>query len=313
MTKKNVFFFLYCAIMIGALILFLILSPKLIQNKEIKDKTGETNSNYATKLKLNCADEIVLSVGSSVELLDNYITVEPQSMYSQVEYTISNKSEQETGISFENNLITANEEGSYSIIFSVKKSEDKQIHDTLKITVVDKSSDTNVKLINNNFTNDTTITINEFLDINEEFINYSISNNQHILYNNNQVQFIDVGNSVLQLNLDNNYLRYYYSFNVLINPKIETSIEIKDLYDGIIQVTTNIEDMFDLEYYFKTDSGEHITQEVTVEIEDETVATLVSNLAPILTFKCLKKSSTKITLASANPNIPAKEFILIFV
>lgn len=305
--KKKIFFFVYCAFMVVGIILFLIFTPKLMQNK-----TSTQPSQYASKIQLNCNDNIILSVGSSVTLLNNYITVLPTNTISNVRHEISSKNANISGISFYNNIIKANAVGVYTIKFLVKKSETVDIYDSMKISVVDEENDTNVQILNNNFTSNTTVNVSNIFSFDEMFTSYSINDNNYLNYNKNLVEFTSIGQSTINLNLKTNYLLYKYNFNITINSQATSNIQIENEINGILEVNTNIGDTFEIMFRIIYNSSESENQQVLVTTENENSIEILSTNSPVITCKCLSKNSTTLTITPINTNIPPKQLTIIF-
>ena len=299
--------------MIGGLIVFLILSPKFLTDKPLKDNNStKENNQYATKIQLNCEDEIILPIGTSVELLNGFVSVEPKSKMSEITYKITNNQGPTNGIVFSNNIITAAEVGKYKLRFSVFKSKTTEIYDTLSITVVLPEDDDKVKLLNNNFTANQTLTLNEIVNINAEFNSCSILSNDYITYANNEVNFKETGKTDLKLHINTAYLSYKYSFEVSIKPQINTGIVVIGEDNGVVEVVTDADGYFEILYYFKNAAGENVPQDAVVIVENNPYVGIEEVAAPFINGKCDLKLDTKIIITPTDVLIPPKEIIIIF-
>ena len=326
---KKMWFVLYCVLMIGGIVLFLIFSPKLSNNtelnvneqneeqpennKDVNNTNNEVVENFATKIKLNCEDELVNSVGSSVELLSGFITVEPSKYFAQMTYSLSKVSGAVNGISFANNIISAHAVGRYEIMFSVPKTNKEDINDKLYIQVVAKENDNKVKLINNNFTYNTTIQISEMLEISETYTNYTLENNQFLTYSNNKITFNQIGSSVLKFNINEPYLKYNYSFNFIVNPLASSGIYIEGENNGVLEINGVVGSYFDIYYKVIFNSAEHSNQQIDVSLNNSTIIQTGDNfvLAPLITCKILSKGSVKLTITPEDNLVSPKEIIII--
>lgn len=322
--------------MIGGLVLFLIFSPQLTKSSDLKTKNPETeqpnnpdNSTsdnqdnnqtndeekeeiFASKIKLNCEDNIILSVGSSVELLSGYINVEPAKYLADITTSLSVESGAINGISFVNNVITAKAVGRYEIMFSVPKTINETINDKIYIQVVEKEDDNKVRLLNNNFTNQTTVSLSEVIDIDGMFNNYSIVNTEYLTFSNNQITFNAVGSSNLNLSVEANYLVYKYSFWIKINSKITSTIDINGEDNGILEVTTDEFGFFDINFFVKKESGEFVKQNAYVIPENDGVIEILEVLPPYVTCRCITKTNIKLTIIPTDTSIPSKEILIVF-
>jgi len=326
---KKIWFFLYCVLMIGGIVLFLVLSPKLSNNTDLnvnepkEEQTSNNNGNsnlnsekletFATKIKLNCEDELVISVGSKVELLSGFITVEPAKYFNQMTSSLSKVSGAVNGISFANNIISAHAVGRYEIMFSVPKTNKEDINDKLYIQVVEKKDDNKVKLKSNNFTFNTTIPLSEVLDISKTYSNYTLANNPLFTYSNNYVTFTSIGNSVLNFNIYQPYLRYNYSFNFTVNPLSSSGIYVEGENNGVLEIVGSIGSYFDIYYIVIFNSAEHSNQQILISLDNSTIIQTDESfvLSPIITCKILNKGSVKLTIAAEDNLVPAKEIIII--
>lgn len=322
--------------MIGGLVLFLIFSPQLTKSSDLKtknseaeqpnkpnDSTGDNQDNdqnnkeekeeiFATKIKLNCEDDITISIGSSVELLSGFINVEPTKYLSEMTTSLSVESGATNGIEFSNNKITAYAVGRYRIEFIVPKTATTQIYDVLSVRVVEKENDDKVKFVNNNFTNDTTISLSEMVEIDELYQDYSILNNDHITYSNNKITFKNTGSSSLNLTLNSNYIAYNYSFDFSVKPKVTSEIYITGENNGVLEVEPNKIGCFDINYEIKLSSGEHIEQDIKVEFEQGGVIEIVGEItAPVITFRVITKASVKIRIIPTKVDVEPKEILIV--
>lgn len=326
---KKIWFVLYCVLMIGGIVLFLVFSPKLSNNTElnvnepneeqpennkgVNNTNNEVVENFATKIKLNCEDELVVSVGSSVELLTGFITVEPAKYFAQMTYSLSKVSGAVNGISFANNIISAHAVGRYEIMFSVPKTNKEDINDKLYIQVVEKEDDNKVKLKSNNFTYNTTIPISEMLEISETYTNYTLENNQFLTYSNNQITFKQIGSSVLKFSINEPYLKYQYSFNYSVKPLSTSGIYIGNENDGVLEINGEIGEYFDIYYKVIFNSAEHSNQQIDVSLNNSTIIQTGDNfvLAPLITCKILTKGSVKLTITPEDNLVSPKEITII--
>lgn len=303
--KKKVLFFVYCAVMITGIVLFLIFAPNLLND----DSKIEDNK-YANRIQLNCEDDIVLTVGSSVELLDGYLTITPSDCSSQMRTEISSKNSTISGITFKNNIITANSLGTYTIKFLIAKSEYSDASDILTITVVDDDDDTNVEILNNNFTNNTTVNILNIFSFDEMFKNFSVDENEYLTYLSNSVKFTSTGRTEIGLNMFTSYLKFSYKFNILINPQYTACIEISDENNGVLEISAEVGDSFEISYVIVYNSNENESQDISIPSNDS--VEILTITSPIITCKCLSKTTSTLTITPSNPYVAPKQLTIVF-
>jgi len=326
---KKIWFFLYCVLMIGGIVLFLVFSPNLSNDTELnvnepkEEQTSNNNGNinlnsekletFATKIKLNCEDKLVISVGSKVELLSGFVTVEPAKYFNQMTYSLSKVSGAVNGISFANNIISAHAIGRYEIMFSVPKTNKEDINDKLYIQVVEKENDNKVKFKSNNFTLNTIIPLSEILNIDKTYSNYTITNNPLFTYTNNYITFINLGKSTMQFSINQPYLRYNYSFNFTVNPLSSSGIYIEGENNGVLEIIGDVGTYFDICYIVIFNSAEHSNQNIIISLNNSTIIQTGENfiLSPLITCKILNKGSVNLTITPEDNLVPAKEISII--
>lgn len=309
--KKKIAFFIYCALVITGIALFLVFAPEI---QSFKSSNNDSNSDnyYATKIKLNCNDEIVLSVGSKVELLNGYISVTPSNTKSKIRNEISSKNSTVSGISFEDDTITAKSVGVYTIKFLIAKSSSADLSDSLTINVVDHDQDTNVKMLKNNFTSNTTVDICNIFEFDDMFTSYSILDNENLNYNTGSIEFLSTGKPTIELNLSTNYLNYSYKFDVLITPQYTSSIQIFEENSGIINISAEVGEKFEIGYQIIHNSNENETQEIYIEILSGNVK-IESITSPIISCRCTDISPVTLLISSTNPQVQPKQLTIQFV
>jgi len=323
--------------MIGGIVLFLIFSPDLTNNSDLKSNTpsseqpsnpnnnNQNNDNnnqnnneetpkeeiFATKIQLNCSNSIILSVGTCAELLDGYIYIEPQQYINNLTTSIKVESGVADGISFANNKITALGVGRYVITFYVPKTQYVQIHETLSVRVVAAEDDNKVKLKKNNFVNNTTIHITEMLDINETYTDYFIPSTGNVTYVNNQITFNNEGNSTLQFNINTPYLTYKYNFDFLVKKQITASVVIEGENNGVLEIEKEVGKAFNLVYVIKDGSGEDISQLAKTTVETNDIVEIIDEISPTVIFLVLAKGSAIVTITPMDNEIPPRQILVI--
>ncbi|MBE5741296.1 MAG: hypothetical protein E7351_02040 [Clostridiales bacterium] len=322
--KKSLLFFIYGAVVVIVLALCLVLQPhdKLVSDSpstdmEVSSTTNksdddiETPSNpteptitspntsipktYADSLTLNCAKEINILKNTSVKLLSGFISVTPDTMASELTYSlVPLGSSVLEGIKFEGNIISAILEGSYAITFSVPKSDTESFTKTITIYIhsdIDKADivqDTNTIVLGE------TKALADIFTIHNAEMTVSIDTDDSIVYADGKFTAITIGNNLVNVSLEGGYLRCCYQFTIRTKDLPRYDI----IADDIIEV--NLAKKTKLIYFEVRDRLESgVLQKVETMISNENVATVVKVDEMTIKIKLLSQGTTTLTLICA--------------
>jgi len=276
-VKKRIIFYSYCFILISALVLCLTLIPKLTKRKENFATTK--SSVYATDLKLNCPRELKVEVGTPVTLSTNFLCVEPQTAFKELEIEISSKKGNEEFIEFTNNTIFAKQAGFYYINFKVYKDKNNYLSETLVINAVENDNKIVQRL--DNIYEGEILPIESVLLIDDAY-NSTITTCNNTLLKDDSIKFLSVGESKISVTLTNEYTTTHYTFliSVIELPKqVKYEIFINNYYEATIGETLLIP------YEIKCNNGGFVSQKLNVEIEDKKLE-LISADECFIILKC---------------------------
>lgn len=267
---------------------------------------------YASKLTLNCARQVTISVGNKLELLSNYISVTPSNLITNVAVKITPKNDASSnGIAFANNTITPNSVGVYNVKFSIPKSATGELTDTLVVTVVEANQDTRIIQTKDFSTLNEVIAISSLFTIDTTIDSIYITND-NIEFSNNSIKGIAVGNTTLNLKLIDNYFCFNYSFNHTIKSIPEYTIEIEEENNGVVEIICNVGDTILINYAVLDKNRENIHQNLIAETDETGIATVIMVEDPIIYIQCKSKGSCKLTIKSNTLDLEDKVGTLIF-
>ena len=276
------------------------------QGNESDDKESDTT--YATNLTLNCARSIEMEINSSVELLSGYLIVEPVEKFSEVLITISVDSGTGNGLTFSNNIITATDLGAYKINFEIQKSATQTITDTLIVNVVDKIENKITQQMSSVEIESITY-LNDIISIDSSITEYTVITDSKLTYNENYITANETGESTITIKYDANYIRRSISFKLKIMDKPLYSIVITDystdtiIENNSVTFNCNIGKSVFIAYEVLNRDVEYVSQNITVEIENESIASFTLN-EPLIKLKCLQKGSVNLKIiCNADPTV----------
>ena len=290
-----------------ALILFLVFFPDnsadsaTNNNDNIQIDTPNSNSSnsdtliFATNLSLNCPRSIQITLGESVELLEDYIYVEPYDCVENVSYTISGRyGSNADGIKFSNNIISTFETGTYYIKFSVPSSDDYYLTDGIQISVVEDKNTNVIQLlkileIGNEYSLEQIFTFNTKANITVE-----IEDENYILINNNIFIPQNGGKTNIKLSLIYEYIKYNYTYLIQINDRAKPPEYTIEIYTEITEL--EVGGIYPIEYAVIDKNGVSAYQYVKVESSNEDIVEITSSDYPLIFIKCKTKGDVTIKI-----------------
>lgn len=264
-----------------------------------EDSSGENTNEqlYASSLTVNLPSVINILVGETVELVSGYYSVQPTSMMSEVKQEIKPRYNcSPFGVTFENSKITANEVGTYNLKISVPRSEGTTFNETILITVYDDVSDAHISQIGYSLNWGENTNINALFTIKENETFELVVVDEKLDFINNTFIPLEAGNSNISFSFKEGYVKYLYSFDLLVKAEPEYSIVIYDVTNNTINVDMQHNEIFYINYDIKDKNNESDPQNLIVDIQDESVIVLRKNLNPLIKFEALQSGTTTIRL-----------------
>ena len=306
MNKKVLIFSLYCVIIIVALILFLVFFPSNSadsatdnnNNTQVDtpnvDNPSTDNITYATLLTLNCPRSITIPLGESCELLGQFISVEPQSCFENLSYTITGRyGSSQDGIEFSDNIITTKKTGTYYLKFSVPSSEKENLTDGIQISVVEDST-TNIIQLVDNLEIGIEYKLEEIFTFNTQAKINIMVDNIHLTYENNIFQPKTSGESKIEIGLIYEYIKYNYTYIVQIKEKPLPPDYIIEI--NLTKTEFNVGEIYPIEYAVLDKNGVTAYQYVKVESSNSDIVEITSSDYPLIYIKCKEQGEVIITI-----------------
>ena len=259
------------------------------------NSTSQTNETYATSFAMNLPNTIKILVGTKVFLLDGYINVTPSSMLKKLTYEISPKSNGSlNGIKFENNIITANSIGGYIIKFKIPKSASVYFTKTINIVVYEETTSSHIYQTSN------TMVIGESKNISELFSvldgsNFSATTDGNITYSNDIITAQNVGDSKIQFNFAENYIKYVYDFEIKIKDEPMFKIVLLNVTNNTINIDMSDNDVAFINFQVKNREEENVTQAVKVSSSNKEIVVDETKTDDVL-IKIRAKSTGEATI-----------------
>ena len=254
---------------------------------------------YASTLTLNCPREVTISKNCELYLLDGFISVQPADATENLSYTLTARSGSDIdNIIFSNNKIVGKGSGYYYLKYSVPKSEDETLSETIIIHIVDTTDD-RITQLNTDLELDTTYTLDELFEISTSNARLETESKDKTLltYENDTFTPKAAGTAEVAINLTYDYIRYSYIYELTIKEKPkppEYVIEIADEQNGIVNLSYDPDRSCKIQYEVTNREEEYVYQGITVEVDDNTLVEITSVSAPFITIVC--KGTGKVTL-----------------
>ena len=306
MNKKVLIFSVYCVIIIVALILFLVFFPNISahssndsgDNIQIDSPISDQQEDsiiYATDLILNCPRSITLTLGESVELLGEYIYVEPSDSYKHLSYTITGRyGSNAEGITFEDNIIKAIEKGNYYIKFSIPSSETESLSDGITISVVEDNNTTIIQTlsiveIGNEYNINTIFTFNT-----QANKSIQIDNPEQLILNEDTIIPQSAGEAKVVVSLIYEYIKYDYTFTLQVKDKPQPADYKIQIYSIPQELETG--KTYAIEYEVIDKNGVTAFQYIRVESSDSDKVEIMSYDHPLIYVKCKEEGEVTIKI-----------------
>ena len=324
MNKKRILFFIYGVIIFITIAVGLVLMNLLnLENNKENAKNSNINANdtenivtkeepkFAKKLTINCARTITVQKGREVELLSNYIKIEPSEVFCKLTYEVLDSNGEITKkLIFKNNKIISNDIGKYEIIFKIPKSEKEYLTDNIKINVVNEDNNNFVTTKISHLIFGNSYSVAEIFSVPTFATNLKI-NGQIIYIQNGAILPTKVGSGDVYVSYESNFLKYNFICNFVVWPKTEYTIQILNVEGSTINKLCNIGDEIVLNYQINYGEKQHINQ--SIKIETDTSFIYYEITEPIIKIRCLRKGSVKFKIICADDNSVFKELIINFI
>ena len=291
MKKSKWLYGIFSIVVIVALAIVLIFVNK--DDNKNNNNPNESIETYATTLIVDLPQTIKIAVGSQVKFNNDYLTIEPSSVSNKLSINIEADQNITNGIIFENNLLIANEIGTYTITFSVPKSKLTNFTKSIKIEVVSKDQNAHLTQIKKSIIIGKAENISNLFEITVGST-FTLTTDSKLTYSNNEILANDFGDCSLEFSFIENNLEYLYCFNLTVKQIPEYVIET-NVVNNLIQLDLQ-DNVFQIQYQVKNRDEEEIYQIVTATSEDESVVKVNDGIDQFVKVTALKVGETTITL-----------------
>ena len=262
----------------------------------VSNDDNSSNTSYATELVLNSARQITIAVGSCVKLKSGFIMVSPSSLINYISTTTSVRgSGVNNGITFEDNTIYANSVGNYSLKFSIPASSTANLSETMLINVVNTNSHISQNI--------NTLTINETNSIADIFTTYSSGyeinySSSAFEISNDKITAKILGEQSIRVEFSRDYFIYCYNFSFTVKDVPEYVINITNYNTDTITKSLSV-NSFSIFYEITNRDEEHVSQDINVDVGDESIIYVGSGdvLDSRIKVHCLSAGSTTLTIS----------------
>lgn len=265
---------------------------------------NNSNSGYVKAFDLNCDTNIVVPIGSQFTLADDCIIIKPSNMKDIVEIEIDPLySATSRGLTLKNGVYTANEKGSYNIIFKVPYSSTEKLERRIKI-VVDEDMSTPITNLNKRLFTNSQIVLDDCFNI--DLTNYAVKykiNGEFIengVLNTSQNGSYEVDIEINKGNIIYNYKEYILVRNI---PEYHINFDGHEMNDdNCLELTyskCDIGDTVSLNYtvYDKNNNINIDKQKLNIELSNSEVIGDCLELAPSLSFTLLAEGEVTINIS----------------
>lgn len=295
--KKKALYWIYASFVVVVLALCLVV-PKLIKNNKEDDfKKGTETEEYATSFSLNLPDTINIFIGTKINLKAGYVNVTPANMVEKLNVEVKAKENSSlSGMLFENNQITANDVGKYSLVFKMPKSASTNFSKTISVNVLEEKENSHVYKEINSIEVTKSLEINKVFTIKENVV-FSIMTDNKVSIEEGIIKANSVGQSEIQFVFTEQFVQYIYDFELTIKELPRYQIILKNLSENKIEININEDDVFQLQYQIIDAGSEDILQDVIVEVENKSIVTSEFGIDQFIKIIAHSKGETIITIS----------------
>lgn len=295
--KKKALYWIYASFVVVVLALCLVV-PKLIKNNKEDDfKKGTETEEYATSFSLNLPDTINIFIGTKINLKAGYVNVTPADMVEKLNVEVKAKENSSlSGMLFENNQITANDVGKYSLVFKMPKSASTNFSKTISVNVLEEKENSHVYKEINSIEVTKSLEINKVFTIKENVV-FSIMTDNKVSIEEGIIKANSVGQSEIQFVFTEQFVQYIYDFELTIKELPRYQIILKNLSENKIEININEDDVFQLQYQIIDAGSEDILQDVIVEVENKSIVTSEFGIDQFIKIIAHSKGETIITIS----------------
>lgn len=292
---KSLIYAIFSVIVIVALAITLIFVPKDKEDLDNNETEIVNQEVYAESFTLNLPATIKILKGTYVTLSSGYYSVVPSELSNKLltEVEVKNGGVND-GIVFEENKITANNVGSYSIKFKMQKSKSGYFTKSVNIVVFENVQESHV------YSNDVQLRVDESKNISDLFTitneeDCNITTGQNVVLNDNVLTAKNVGDCDVYFKFTQDYLTYNYKFTLGVLPKPVYSIELVDIANNTINL--NVGSSSHIQFEVKDIFNESVSQLVKAWSSDEDIVIIEQPYDDaLIKIRALKSGNAQVIL-----------------
>ena len=308
--KKGWIYALVCVVLITAIVLIITLYPKA------KDKNPDTDlKSTSVSITLNTPQTINIFKGNTAEIPSSLIVVKPESKTSELTYEIVVLSGgTANGITFENNLITANYVGEYAIKFKVSKNETDFVSKQQKVIVHEDESLCHVKQIATEFYATDQVNINTIFAFSST-LNYEVTTSAGLTINQNRLIATTAGKYDIKFTFTDEGIKYFYTNDIEVKENVLPQYNISVIGVENNTYTMQLSNFSHMFGYLVTMSGNSsgINQSAKATSDNNNVATAEVMGEGLLYVQATGKGEANITLTYLQDNTVTYTFKVIIM
>ena len=255
----------------------------------------QTTEIYATSFSLNLPDTIEILIDSKVKLLSGYVNITPAMAIDKLTHEITRKSGSGIdGITFNDNVITANSLGTYSMKFKVPKSESTNFSKTINIVVYEDKNSSHIYQTSNSINIGDNKNVNEIFTILDN--NYQVETDNKAIISNGVINGMALGETKIKFTFTKNYVKFIYDFILTIKEQPVYNILILNGTDNIIEIDLDKNPYAKIHYEIRNGNEKHIYQDVVAVSDNENIVRVVNYPEPFINIEAVGLGETTITI-----------------
>jgi len=308
--KKGWIYALVGVVLITAIVLIITLYPKAKEENPNNDFKPSSVS-----ITLNTPQTINIFKGNKAEISSGLIVVKPDSKASELTYEIVVLAEGvANGITFENNIITANYVGEYAIKFKVPKNEIDVITKQQKVVVHENESLCHVTQIETEFYTSDQPLINTMFSF-ATGLKHELTTSDGLNVSQNKLTATTAGKYDIKFTFTDVGIKYFYAFEIEVKENVLPQYHISVIGVENNSYTMPLSNFSQMLGYLVTMSGNSsgINQSVKGVSDNNGVVTVEVMGEGLLYIQATTKGEANITLTYLQDNTTTYTFKVIII
>jgi hypothetical protein len=272
------------------IVVFVAILTALVLVQRNKNNTDEKT--YAKSLYVNLPSTIIMLKGTKAELMSGYVSVSPNEMMSELNIEVTNNIENSNGLVLQNNVLSANYVGEYTIKFSIPKSETQKLTRSISVIVHDEETYAHVYKNQNSIIVGESNSIFNLCTFNSN--NHQIETYSNLILNGNIITPQEVGSSSITFSFQDDYIKYFYELSFITKDVPQFEIVLEGATNNTLTLSAG--SVTYINYEVKNREEGDIEQEVFVVSADESIIEILNFVSPNIKVKANNAGETTITI-----------------